>query len=253
MEPNGQIIKSEDILSQDLEEVTDPPLITEEVPFDYTEDRRGAVIRLNNTLYVEITGNLLIAYEFRRERWIKKAPIPVLEFDYNFPPNINSVLESINGYIYFIRKDDYCKRKISAKYKVFSVNFSIILFNDQSYQCKRWKPLKVLLGCDSKQNLMGLCDDVTIDSIITIKEQIFVFRENKFWTFSSSKERDRPFGPIIEGNVDISQKWKGFKPENSRFTVHNNKIVAISGQEWTEIEINGKVVKSQEILPQKLV
>ena len=72
---------------------------------------------------MEIIGNLVIPYVFKMNKWIKRRPIPVNQFEYKFPPNINAVFESIDEYFYFIRKDKYCKRKLKDKRVV------IMLFN----------------------------------------------------------------------------------------------------------------------------
>ena len=122
LEPNGEITKSEEVLPQNLDEDSDStafPMISEETPEEnYIEEHRGAVIQLNNTFYVEISGNLLIFYELKRKKWVKRKPLPLLEFDYNFPPNINSAFKSSNGYFYFIKKDKYCIRKQNSKHRV---------------------------------------------------------------------------------------------------------------------------------------
>ena len=91
---------------------------------DDKKRKRGPVIRLNNTFYVEISGSFVFEYNFKFNKWSMSRPIPVRKYEYNFPPNINAVFESIDEYIYFIRKDKYCKRKLKDKRSV-SICFQI--------------------------------------------------------------------------------------------------------------------------------
>ena len=100
--------------------------------------------------------------------------------------------------------------------------------------------------------MMGLCEDITIDSMFVFESKVYVFRVNKYWVFELNQQNsNQPLGPLIEGNIEISSKWKGIDGTDNRFTIHNNKIVAISDNKWTEIQPNGDVIESQDILPEK--
>ena len=67
---------------------------------------------------MEIKGKLFIPYEFKKQKWFKRKPIPLIKSRYKFPPNTNAVFESNDGYYYFIRKDKYCKRRLEIKQRV---------------------------------------------------------------------------------------------------------------------------------------
>ena len=82
------------------------------------ERKRGALIRFNDTFYVEISGQIVIQYWFKKTKWVKTLPIPLYQFDYNIPPNIDAVYQSKDKYFYFIQKDKYCKRRLDDKNKV---------------------------------------------------------------------------------------------------------------------------------------
>ena len=55
-------------------------------------------------------------------------------------------------------------------------------------------------------------------------------------------------GKLIKGNSKISSKWKGIIGSKYKFTIHDNSIVAISGNQWTELGLNGEFVKNGLIL-----
>ena len=76
---------------------------------------------------MEISGNLAITYVFKKNRWTQRQSIPLNQFEYNIPPNINAVFESKDENIYFIRRDKYCKRKLKTNKKVFPVIFESII------------------------------------------------------------------------------------------------------------------------------
>ena len=67
---------------------------------------------------MEIKGKLFIPYEFKKQKWFKRKPIPLIKSKYKLPPNTNAVFESNDGYYYFIRKDKYCKRRLEDKQRV---------------------------------------------------------------------------------------------------------------------------------------
>ena len=119
-------------------------------------------------------------------------------------------------------------------------------------QCKRWQSMQTLVGCDGSnknQKINYLCEDIVIDSMFVLEEKVYVFRVDKYWVFELNRQNnDRPLGPLIEGNLKINNKWKGIDGNKNRFTIHDNKIVAISGNKWTEMEPNGDITESKEIL-----
>ena len=96
--------------------------------------------------------------------------------------------------------------------------------------------------------MKGLCEEKTIDSMITFENKVFVFRIDKYWVFESNEQNsEQPLGPLIEANIYIGSKLKGFNINKSKFTVHNNEIVAITANKWTEFGHNGKISKSGDI------
>ena len=82
---------------------------------DSEYEERGGLIRLNDTFYVEIIGENLFEFVINEKGWTKTRPMPVQDFEYNFPANINAGFESNNHFFYFIKNDKYCKRKMKAK------------------------------------------------------------------------------------------------------------------------------------------
>ena len=112
--------------------------------------------------------------------------------------------------------------------------------------------MKTFLGCDSPDSMQdkrGLCENIVIDSMFILEEKVYIFRADKYWVFELNAENsDQPLGPLIEGNVDISNKWKGIEGKENRFTIHDNKIVAISYEKWTKMELNGDIIKSEDII-----
>ena len=115
--------------------------------------------------------------------------------------------------------------------------------------------METFLGCDSQslnQQFLSLCEDIEIDSMFVFEDKVYIFRVDKYWVFEFNVEKsDQPLGPLIEGDVDISNKWKGIDGKENRFTIRDNKIVAISYEKWTEMEINGDIVKIEDIVPEK--
>ena len=69
------------------------------------------------------------------------------------------------------------------------------------------------------------------------------------------KKTDNAHIEIEEKAVDMSEPIvvekinEGFDVTKSKFTIYDNKIVAISGNEWRELEPNGKISKKGEIAP----
>ena len=118
-------------------------------------------------------------------------------------------------------------------------------------KCKEWYPWKSFLGCDDKnksQNIRDLCEEETIDSMIVIEKKVFVFRVHKYWVFGlDEKNSAKPLGQLIEGSVQIGSKWKGIDGSKSKFTTHENKLVVISGSKWSELDLNGDVIKTGDI------
>ena len=112
--------------------------------------------------------------------------------------------------------------------------------------------MESFLGCDSSDampEMRILCGDLSIESMFVLEEKVYVFRVDKYWIFEfNAQNTEHPLGPLIEGNIKISDKWKGIDGSDNRFTIHNNKIVAISSHKWTEFEINGEISKSENIL-----
>ena len=99
--------------------------------------------------------------------------------------------------------------------------------------------------------MRGLCEDITIDSMFVLEEKVYVFRVDKYWVFEFNQENsEQPLGTLIEGNVEIESKWKGINGTDNRFTIHDNKIVAISSDKWNEMQPNGDITKSEDILPE---
>ena len=87
--------------------------------------------------------------------------------------------------------------------------------------------------------------------MFVLENKVYVFRVDKYWVFEYNKQNsEKPLGLLIEGNLEISSKWQGIDGNDNRFTVHKNKIAAISGQKWTEMEPNGDISESQDILPE---
>ena len=114
-------------------------------------------------------------------------------------------------------------------------------------QCKRWDSLKTFLGCDDSLPMRDLCSDITIDSMFTLKDRVYIFRKDKYWEFKYNQQNsDQPLGQLIEGSIEIHNKWKGYTPDD-RFTVHDNQIVAVSGQKWIEMKPNGQISKTEDI------
>ena len=87
----------------------------EDIPND---SKTGAIIRFNDSYYIDIRGEIFIPYHFKKKKWYKSDAIPLNKFEFKFPANINAVYESIDGYFYFIQKDKYCKRKLKVKQPV---------------------------------------------------------------------------------------------------------------------------------------
>ena len=116
--------------------------------------------------------------------------------------------------------------------------------------------MKTFFGCDSSdinKEMNSLCEDIQIDSMFVFEEKVYVFRVDKYWIFRFNRNnKERPLGPLIEGNIKISDKWKGIDGNDNRYTIRDNKIVAISYDKWTEMKPNGEIIKSETILPEKV-
>jgi hypothetical protein len=89
--------------------------------------------------------------------------------------------------------------------------------------------------------MQGLCDKKTIDGIIEVKDQIYVFHEKKYWVFDSKKKVGKPLGECIEGNKEVEKKWKGIDVTKGSFSVYKNQIVVIDKHKWTVLKTDGKI------------
>ena len=90
--------------------------------------------------------------------------------------------------------------------------------------------------------------------MFVLESKVYIFRVDKYWVFEYKKQNnEQPLGLLIEGNLEISSKWQGIDVIDNRFTVHNNKIVSISGNKWTELKPNGEVDKAYEITIENLI
>ena len=78
--------------------------------------------------------------------------------------------------------------------------------------------------------------------MFTIEGLIYVFRKNKYWIFESNegRNRDRPLGPLIEGNVNIDSRWTAIDdPMRSSFAYYNNRIVVIAKDRYYHFGTDG--------------
>ena len=114
--------------------------------------------------------------------------------------------------------------------------------------------MESFLGCDSsdlRPEMKILCEDLSIESMFVLEEKIYVFRVDKYWVFEFNAQNiEYPLGPLIEGNIKISDKWKGIDANHYRFTIRDNKIVAISYDKWNVLELNGDIIGSENIEPE---
>ena len=88
----------------------------------------GALIRLNETFYVEMSGEMLFKITIENNEWKKSRPIPVQQFEFNFPVNINAGFQTTEENIYFIRNEKYCKRKLKSKQKVLNLRKGLLIY-----------------------------------------------------------------------------------------------------------------------------
>ena len=95
--------------------------------------------------------------------------------------------------------------------------------------------------------MRDLCEEKTIDSMVRYEDKVIVFRREKYWIFQyNSDNEEKPLGPLIKGDVDIGSKWEGIDGSKTKFTIRDNKLVAIDANKWTETD--GEVTKEEEIL-----
>ena len=96
------------------------PLIDESLQ-NKLESMRGAVIRLNENLFVQIIRKKLIFYVIKDEskkknkkkkRWIKLRPISVEGNRFHFPTDVFGVYQSEDNYVYYFRKFRFCRRHL---------------------------------------------------------------------------------------------------------------------------------------------
>ena len=84
--------------------------------------------------------------------------------------------------------------------------------------------------------------------MFVLQNKVYIYSEEKYWIFQYNEANsEQPLGPLIEGNVEIENQWKGIDGNKNRFTVKDNKIVSIGENKITELEPNGNVIKSEEI------
>ena len=84
--------------------------------------------------------------------------------------------------------------------------------------------------------------------MFVLQNKVYVFRFEKYWVFEYNEANsEQPFGPLIDGNLEIESQWKGIDGNKNRFTVNDNKIVSIGDKKITKLEPNGKVIKSEEL------
>ena len=84
--------------------------------------------------------------------------------------------------------------------------------------------------------------------MFVLQNKVYVFRFEKYWVFEYNEANsEQPFGPLIDGNLEIESQWKGIDGNKNRFTVNDNKIVSIGDKKITKLEPNGKITKTEEI------
>ncbi len=54
-------------------------------------------------------------------------------------------------------------------------------------------------------------------------------------------------GECIEGNKDVSKKWKGIDVTKASFAVYTNHIVAIYKHKWSLLQSNGQIVSTGNV------
>ena len=60
-------------------------------------------------------------------------------------------------------------------------------------------------------------------------------------------------GEKVEANAKIGVKWKGINGFKSKFTFRGKGLIAVTGQKWTELRLDGKIGKSGLILDEKSI
>ena len=221
------------------------------------ESIKGAFFKIKGDSYGLISGEKFYTYHVENNQWFKSRPIPVRKSEFKFPQNINAVFESFDGYFYFIRKDKYCKRKLEDTNGVCFAFWSFVnhLIHLLIIQCKEWYLLKLLFGCVVNYKLepnKDVCEEKTIDAMFIFENRIFIFHNDKFWIYEMNVQNSvKPLGQLIEGNMKIDYKWKGIIGHKSKFAIHYNRIIAITGLKWMELEANGEISKSGSITYEK--
>ena len=111
--------------------------------------------------------------------------------------------------------------------------------------------MKDLFGCVLNSRLEPnkvICEEKTIDSIFIFENKVFIFNNDKYWIYELNvQNNDILLGQLIEGNMKIDYKWKGIIGHKSKFTIHYNRIIAITEQKWTELKMNGDIAKTGTI------
>ena len=89
--------------------------------------------------------------------------------------------------------------------------------------------------------------------MFVLQNKVYIFRLDKYWIFELNVDnKEKPLGPLIEGDIKTEDKWKGIDGNKNRFTTHENQIVAIDGHKWTEMQPNGQITKTENILPENI-
>ena len=113
--------------------------------------------------------------------------------------------------------------------------------------------MKEWFGCTLnlklKDNNKDICEEKTIDSMFIFENRVFIFHNDKYWVYELNVGNSgQLLGQLIAGNMNVDYKWKGIIGHKYKFAIHYNRIVAITGHKWTELEIYGEVSKSGSIL-----
>ena len=80
------------------------------------------------------------------------------------------------------------------------------------------------------------------------ENRVFIFHNDKYWVYElNAGNSDKPLGPLIEGNMNIEYKWEGIIGLKTEFAIYYNRIIAITGHKWTELEIDGSISNTGSI------
>ncbi len=95
--------------------------------------------------------------------------------------------------------------------------------------------------------MKSFCEKKTIDYIFSVNEQIYIFREKKYWIFKSQQIENKPLGDLIEGDKEVVHKWKDVDMTKGSFIVYKNQIVVLYKHKWSLLKTDGKIVSSGNI------